>query len=140
MNGYRYALGFYKKDGDGIGRVPVAPDLDPLREAAWFDALRADHLGCYGYFRDTSPVIDQLAREPDFAQCELLSSEAVADRYRLSERLVVLEVPAGSDGRVEVSRCGELRTVPELMRRRYFSSRATCARARSISALASASV
>ena len=27
------------------------------------DAVRPDHLGCYGYFRDTSPRIDQLARE-----------------------------------------------------------------------------
>jgi len=27
------------------------------------DALRADHLGCYGYHRNTSPNIDQLARE-----------------------------------------------------------------------------
>jgi arylsulfatase A-like enzyme len=26
------------------------------------DALRADHLGCYGYARDTSPTIDGLAR------------------------------------------------------------------------------
>jgi len=39
-----------------------------------------------------------------------------------------LEVPAGSDGPVEVTRCGELRTVPELMRRRYFSYRAPYAR------------
>ena len=27
------------------------------------DALRADHLSCYGYRRDTSPNIDQLAKE-----------------------------------------------------------------------------
>ena len=27
------------------------------------DALRPDHLGCYGYHRDTSPTIDQLAQE-----------------------------------------------------------------------------
>ena len=27
------------------------------------DTLRADHLGCYGYDRDTSPFIDSLARE-----------------------------------------------------------------------------
>jgi hypothetical protein len=39
-----------------------------------------------------------------------------------------LEVPPGSDGPVEVTRCGELRTVPELMRRRYFSYRAPYAR------------
>ncbi|MFC6765365.1 sulfatase [Natrinema soli] len=27
------------------------------------DALRADHLSCYGYHRDTSPVLDKLAEE-----------------------------------------------------------------------------
>ena len=27
------------------------------------DTLRADHLGCYGYFRNTSPNMDQLADE-----------------------------------------------------------------------------
>jgi arylsulfatase len=35
------------------------------RNVLWFviDTLRADHLGCYGYFRNTSPTIDRLARE-----------------------------------------------------------------------------
>ncbi len=27
------------------------------------DTLRADHMGCYGYGRDTTPVMDQVARE-----------------------------------------------------------------------------
>jgi len=27
------------------------------------DTLRADHLGCYGYYRNTSPIIDELARD-----------------------------------------------------------------------------
>jgi arylsulfatase A-like enzyme len=31
--------------------------------AVCLDTLRADHLGCYGYFRDTSPSIDSLAKE-----------------------------------------------------------------------------
>jgi len=31
--------------------------------AVCLDTLRADHLGCYGYFRDTSPFIDSLSKE-----------------------------------------------------------------------------
>jgi arylsulfatase A-like enzyme len=43
--------------------VPAAvpPDLDLL--LVTIDTLRADHLGCYGYARPTSPAIDALAAE-----------------------------------------------------------------------------
>jgi arylsulfatase A-like enzyme len=36
---------------------PTGPDIILI----YLDALRADHLGCYGYHRDTSPSIDRLA-------------------------------------------------------------------------------
>jgi arylsulfatase A-like enzyme len=44
---------------------PAAPDPDqrPNVLVVLIDALRADHLGCYGHSRDTSPIIDSLSRE-----------------------------------------------------------------------------
>ena len=41
---------------------PLAPDR-PNVIVLLIDALRADHLGCYGYGRPTSPAIDALARD-----------------------------------------------------------------------------
>lgn len=38
---------------------PPAPDVVLIT----LDTTRADHLGCYGYFRDTSPRLDEFARE-----------------------------------------------------------------------------
>jgi arylsulfatase A-like enzyme len=42
---------------------PVYGDMRPNIVLVSIDTLRADHLGCYGYARDTSPTIDRLARE-----------------------------------------------------------------------------
>lgn len=57
----------------------LSPQLDPSNPAAFtpqisseerpnvllisLDSLRADHVGCYGYERDTSPTLDKLADE-----------------------------------------------------------------------------
>jgi len=51
------------------GLTPSSPPIDRLRAAAAganlvicvIDAARADHVGCYGYPRDTTPNIDRLA-------------------------------------------------------------------------------
>jgi len=42
-----------------FGRSPARPNVILIS----IDSLRPDHLGCYGYGRDTSPVLDKLARE-----------------------------------------------------------------------------
>jgi arylsulfatase A-like enzyme len=49
----------------------------------WFvvDTLRADHLGCYGYFRDTSPNIDQIAREGVLFQDSYASAIATGEGF-----------------------------------------------------------
>lgn len=41
--------------------MPVAPRPNVI--VVTIDTLRADHLGCYGYHRETSPNIDGLARD-----------------------------------------------------------------------------
>lgn len=54
-----------------VGLTPSTPGVQRLRDAAEranvvlvvLDAARADHFGCYGYPRDTTPNCDRLARE-----------------------------------------------------------------------------
>ncbi len=47
----------------GCGGAPEPPALSATRGYVLIsiDTLRADHLGCYGYGRDTSPFLDSLA-------------------------------------------------------------------------------
>jgi len=52
----------------GAGSEPVAPAAAPPFAGpdvvlVTIDTLRADHLRCYGYFRETSPNLDALAQE-----------------------------------------------------------------------------
>jgi arylsulfatase A-like enzyme len=47
----------------GAPGVAAATDARPNLLLVVIDTLRADHLGCYGYGRPTSPVLDRLAAE-----------------------------------------------------------------------------
>src|ERR671932_2366830 len=48
------------------------------------DSLRPDHLGCYGYHRNTSPVIDSLARDGvRFDGCYVSDSPCLPSRTAL---------------------------------------------------------
>jgi arylsulfatase A-like enzyme len=57
---------------DATAATLKAPPLQPVPDSlprdlnlilVTIDTLRADHLGCYGYPRDTTPVLDKLAAE-----------------------------------------------------------------------------
>ena len=50
----------------GCSRSESNPPEPPNIVLIVIDTLRADHLGCYGYFRDTSPNIDAFAQEAVF--------------------------------------------------------------------------
>jgi arylsulfatase A-like enzyme len=48
------------------------------------DSLRPDHLGCYGYHRDTSPNIDRIAREGTlFEECYCSDAPCLPSRTAL---------------------------------------------------------
>jgi len=52
---------------DPRARLPARPKERPPDVFIYvIDALRADHLGCYGYHRPTSPVMDAFAAEAAF--------------------------------------------------------------------------
>ena len=51
------------------------------------DTLRPDHLGCYGYQRDTSPNIDALARAGDpLRACYASDMPCLPSRDRAAHR------------------------------------------------------
>ena len=59
------ACGDERKQGDATAQRPAASTASaPTRGyvVISIDTLRADHLGCYGYPKPTSPFIDELAR------------------------------------------------------------------------------
>ena len=66
--------------------VPHAEKPRPMRVLYIdIDCLRPDHLGCYGYGRETSPNIDRLAAESLlFANCHTSDAPACRAGRRFS--------------------------------------------------------
>lgn len=58
------AVSLAKEDVSSPSKAPtLSPKKGPNLVLIFLDSLRADHLGCYGYERETSPVIDSLAQK-----------------------------------------------------------------------------
>ena len=55
--------GQWLRESRATAKLPVARANAPDVLVVVLDTLRADHLGTYGYARDTSPTIDRLAQE-----------------------------------------------------------------------------
>ncbi|MBU0719369.1 MAG: sulfatase [Planctomycetes bacterium] len=56
-------LAFFRGTGHVVALHPTGSVTPPNVILISVDTLRLDHLGCYGYGRDTSPFIDRLASE-----------------------------------------------------------------------------
>ena len=79
-----------------------------------FDTLRADHLGCYGYERLTSPAVDALAREGVlFQNCY---AQASWTKPSIASILTSLYPTMHGSQLTEDILPGELSTLPEVLR------------------------
>src|SRR5262245_28956846 len=72
------ALALLASCGEGGGAAPPSAPVAPAAARSVvlvsLDTLRADHLGCYGYARETSPAIDSLAQRGALFEEDVSSS------------------------------------------------------------------
>lgn len=99
-----------------------APDLNVL--LLTIDSLRPDHLGCYGYPRETSPNLDRLAREGvRFAQ--VINQTAWTTPSLVSVLTALYPETHGVDGRDKSTPLG-LRTPMRALQRWGYAVPALC--------------
>lgn len=87
------------------------------------DTLRADHLGCYGYYRDTSPSIDSLAETGiTFLNVHGQSSWTLPAITTIFTGLNVKEHGAGRRGNSVYAMSYDVPTIPLLLKREGYST------------------
>ncbi|MFO7950639.1 MAG: sulfatase [Candidatus Fermentibacteraceae bacterium] len=87
------------------------------------DTLRADHLGCYGYSRDTSPAIDSLAATGIvFTNVQGQSPWTLPAVTSIFTGLSVREHGAGRRGNNVYAMSRDLQTLPLLLKRRDYGT------------------
>ncbi len=93
------------------------------------DTLRADHLGCYGYFRDTSPTLDALARDSIFFErCLVPVAQTLPSHLSLMTGVYPLEHGITSNlekpGGQRFASTPELRTAAEFFKSKGYTTAA----------------
>src|SRR3989338_2613155 len=84
------------------------------------DALRADHLSCYGYSRNTSPNIDKLAREGTLFMNAF--SHGPATRVAMPSLFTSLYPGVHKVYRLGASLSNEFLTLPEILRAKGYTT------------------
>ena len=81
------------------------------------DTLRADHLGCYGYHRDTSPVLDSLAAAGTmFTRCQAQSPWTLPSCATIWTGLNARSHMAGKRDMVTYGLCRDLPNVATILK------------------------
>jgi arylsulfatase A-like enzyme len=87
------------------------------------DALRADHLGCYGYDRATSPFIDELARRGVFFEHASVNTHGTTPSH--TTMLTGLYQETHRVALTDVARSGiprEVTLLPEILKREGYET------------------
>jgi len=86
-----------------------------------FDAVRADHLGCYGYQKETSPCIDRFSQDAIlFAKCMAQGTATLISHASLFTSLIPLH--HGASFRYNLGLPDEMQTIAEIMRENGYTT------------------